>query len=1307
MKIPPVLCLVVLGCVLAPAQTSTLDVGSGAPNDAVHYSFGAAYFRNRFYAQLSLPPLGEVKKFGATGLVQEFADAAKTTGVKFALIKPNIAVQANDGSDVFQLTGIVYAYYSSVGVTTAGQPTGDTINCPDGPCQYQFYDKNYALFASPGGQNFTIRDPFFTKWTALGGVPSFGSPISAEQSVTSPVSSATATVQTYSRGALYNITSGALNGRLIPVSEPVYDLYSANGAHSGFLGFPAGEPISLPGGGHRQSFEGGSIDYADNTTPVLRLPVSNVTISSGGSTVRLNLGDTLNVKASTFGANGIEFTNRSTTFVTTNSRVIGIQQSGATAVLLATGGGTAKVTAVTEGKTSPAITFFVTAPCCAAGEGAATPAIQQIFQDAVARSGITVRLPAASPVQKIGAGLVQEFQGVDPNSAVRYLVAVPDRAAVGYVVTGAILSKYEEQGGPGQALGYPAADAVYDAARIGRQVFEGGAIAGSPLRVVAGAFLQKWASLNYEAGPLGQPAGDAGALLTFTGIPGRVQAFQNGTLYGASSGPQAGKVYFVSGLIRAKYDSLGAGSGQLGLPITDESAITSKRHQDFEGGFLEYVSGDSEAKLTARDRKPGISAAPGTVAAGTRVRTTVAGFANGSTLRVSISGQPDFIVKTQTGSYFWDSFVPANAATGAVTIHAVDTANASATADGSYSVRSSADVHAQIVKLRGDAQSAPPGAQAPQALRIAVRDDAGNPLAAVPVKFSASPGAAVSPAIATTDINGEAETFLRLPPNEGIVLATAEAVRQVATFSLRAAKASLPNYTQLSQSGTGLLGNGPATIAQKGSLLTAVAAMIRYYQTRGDLAMPNGVADPGALNEFLKSRCNFDAQGAQVCDGFVSPKDSKEQFVNLWRLADFVGNNLDVSVESAQPSAIRDLLTQNDPVLLGLGMTSNGVAAGVHFVAAIGISSDGTILIHDPNPAFGRASLTEYLNGFPAGGANWKGALTSAVRLLPRTPSGTGFVIVTATDKLSVASQAGDCGSALEWPNIAATASSPGSPSGAFRQRYCDGTQPAYEIDLAGTEPYDATVTDLGNLGGKVDLKGASSFKATRPGPHLVVGPQDVQFSSKSVVNAATFTPDMAPGGLIAIFGEGLATRGGITKVEISNLPVNVTAAYPFQVNVQIPSNIALGVQPLKVTSPFGVTEATIQIQAAAPAVFRLDPASVGLERTAVNKGAAINQDGKLNLPSNPGRRGAIVTVFGTGFGTVNANATPATITAPITASMAGQQAPVTYAGLTPGFIGLYQVNVAIPSSLPPGLELLVSFQVGGVDSRPVEIAVQ
>jgi hypothetical protein len=81
MKSPPVVCLFVLTCCAASGQSTTSDVGTGAPTDSIRRSFLAAYFRNNFSALVSLPPIANVRKLGATGLIQEFNDAAKDSGV--------------------------------------------------------------------------------------------------------------------------------------------------------------------------------------------------------------------------------------------------------------------------------------------------------------------------------------------------------------------------------------------------------------------------------------------------------------------------------------------------------------------------------------------------------------------------------------------------------------------------------------------------------------------------------------------------------------------------------------------------------------------------------------------------------------------------------------------------------------------------------------------------------------------------------------------------------------------------------------------------------------------------------------------------------------------------------------------------------------------------------------------------------------------------------------------------------------------------------------------------------------------------
>src|SRR5438876_176924 len=79
------------------------------------------------------------------------------------------------------------------------------------------------------------------------------------------------------------------------------------------------------------------------------------------------------------------------------------------------------------------------------------------------------------------------------------------------------------------------------------------------------------------------------------------------------------------------------------------------------------------------------------------------------------------------------------------------------------------------------------------------------------------------------------------------------------TFFVAASASSLASLPKQTQSGTTALGNGTATIAQKGALLTAAASIVRYFQNRGDLPAPGGLADPATLNQFLKSFCVADA----------------------------------------------------------------------------------------------------------------------------------------------------------------------------------------------------------------------------------------------------------------------------------------------------------------------------------------------------------------------------------------------------------------------------------------------------------------
>lgn len=59
-----------------------------------------------------------------------------------------------------------------------------------------------------------------------------------------------------------------------------------------------------------------------------------------------------------------------------------------------------------------------------------------------------------------------------------------------------------------------------------------------------------------------------------------------------------------------------------------------------------------------------------------------------------------------------------------------------------------------------------------------------------------------------------------------------------------------------------------------------------------------------------------------------------------------------------------------------------------------------------------------------------------------------------------------------------------------------------------------------------------------------------------------------------------------------------------------------------------------------------------------------------------------------------------------VTVTIGGHPAPVSFAGLAPGFTGLYQVNATVPSGLTPNDAEPLTLQVAGQISPPVTMAV-
>jgi len=136
----------------------------------------------------------------------------------------------------------------------------------------------------------------------------------------------------------------------------------------------------------------------------------------------------------------------------------------------------------------------------------------------------------------------------------------------------------------------------------------------------------------------------------------------------------------------------------------------------------------------------------------------------------------------------------------------------------------------------------------------------------------------------------------------------------------------------------------------------------------------------------------------------------------------------------------------------------------------------------------------------------------------------------------------------------------------------------------------------------------------------------------------------------------------------------------------------------------------TITIAAARPAIFTMNQQGTG-------QGAILNARGVLVDSAAPATAGDTVQVFATGLGVTEPavvsgapapSAEPlARVAAPVSATVGGLPATVQFAGLAPGFVGLYQVNVQIPAGVPPGPAVPLVLLQNGVPSNTVSLAIR
>jgi uncharacterized protein (TIGR03437 family) len=230
--------------------------------------------------------------------------------------------------------------------------------------------------------------------------------------------------------------------------------------------------------------------------------------------------------------------------------------------------------------------------------------------------------------------------------------------------------------------------------------------------------------------------------------------------------------------------------------------------------------------------------------------------------------------------------------------------------------------------------------------------------------------------------------------------------------------------------------------------------------------------------------------------------------------------------------------------------------------------------------------------------------------------------------------------------------------------------------------------------------------------------------SVNGVVDAAAFRAPVTAGGIASVFGTNLGSV--ITNAFTVPLPNAIEGATvtiggrtaplffvsPTQINFQVPWELSGQTQTtLQVTTPAGTSgPLTVSLSTASASIFTLDSSGGG------QGVVTISNTGQLAVAATPAPRGQYITIYCTGLGTVsNPPATGATAVAdPVSSTVAnatvtigGVPATVNFAGLAPGFVGLYQVNALVPSSVSPGSAVSLVLIINGASSNIATIAVQ
>jgi len=287
-----------------------------------------------------------------------------------------------------------------------------------------------------------------------------------------------------------------------------------------------------------------------------------------------------------------------------------------------------------------------------------------------------------------------------------------------------------------------------------------------------------------------------------------------------------------------------------------------------------------------------------------------------------------------------------------------------------------------------------------------------------------------------------------------------------------------------------------------------------------------------------------------------------------------------------------------------------------------------------------------------------------------------------------------------------------------------------YTLSANGTGSVDLSTVALGGSG--KGFVGATINSVDPSAYEIYFGVQVPTLSGSGafvnplgVLNAASFAPPgnpISPGQFVALFGTGLAASTTTAKppypksvsgvsVQVNGIDAPIYFVSAGQINFLAPY-ATTGPTATIVVQNNGVKSntVTVPVSPTSPGVYALDQSGSG-------SGAILHQDYSVVDSSNPAGAGEVVLIYLTGMGTVTpaladgTSGTSGTLyrsTAPDpTIWVAGRQATVLFNGLAPGFPGLYQINVTLPTGISSTGPLPLAIQTGNAYHDQVDIPIR